>query len=334
MSHAVHPQPDLVDRETLAHVVELALAGAGADAAPLAIVERRPNPHASSFPGEILTCRLAGQGEVRLIYKYAHTMAADRTQYRGNLAYEANVYREVLKPLSLSTARFYGTYTDGATGETWLVLEYLERSLFVHHVEDPAATMVAAARWIGAFHAAGEARLADPSLAFLNRFDRSYYTQLINRARLLVDRLPEPSAWFPAFLQELEPEMTSLLSSSLTVVHGEYYPRNILFRDGQIYPVDWETAAVGPGELDLASLTEGWDEETARECEREYQRARWPEGPPAGFERRLTAARSYWPLRWLGRRAGWSITENCVPLLEQLRVIGEARDHIPSRMPV
>jgi hypothetical protein len=57
-----------------------------------------------------------------------------------------------------------------------------------------------------------------------------------------------------------------------------------------IYPVDWESAAVAAGEIDLAALTEGWPPGFVEQCELEYQRARWPEGPPTGFERRLAAA--------------------------------------------
>jgi len=64
--------------------------------------------------------------------------------------------------------------------------------------------------------------------------------------------------------------------------------------------VDWETAAIAPGEIDLATLTEGWPPEVSRQFEAEYQRARWPGGSPAGFQRNLDVARVYMQLRWLG----------------------------------
>jgi thiamine kinase-like enzyme len=93
-----------------------------------------------------------------------------------------------------------------------------------------------------------------------------------------------------------------LLAESPTVIHGEYYPDNILYRGGRIYPVDWESAALAAGVIDLASLTEGWPDELVRECSHQYQAARWPSGTPDGFNRRLWAARLYLQFRWLGDR--------------------------------
>jgi aminoglycoside phosphotransferase (APT) family kinase protein len=56
-----------------------------------------------------------------------------------------------------------------------------------------------------------------------------------------------------------------LLRLPVTLIHGEFYPSNVLVkRDGdriRVCPVDWETAAIGPGLLDLAALTSGrWTE--------------------------------------------------------------------------
>ena len=65
-------------------------------------------------------------------------------------------------------------------------------------------------------------------------------------------------------------------------------------------PAALRTAAIAPGEIDLATLTEGWPPEVSRQFELEYLRARWPAGPPAGFQRNLDLARVYMQLRWLG----------------------------------
>ena len=61
-----------------------------------------------------------------------------------------------------------------------------------------------------------------------------------------------------------------LISEPQTIIHGEYYPANILIKDGAIYPIDWESAAVGPGEIDLATLIEGWDQKLAEEAKQAY----------------------------------------------------------------
>ena len=86
------------------------------------------------------------------------------------------------------------------------------------------------------------------------------------------------------------------------MIHGEYYPKNILVRDAAILPVDWESAAAGVGEIDLATLTTGWGPAVRSACEGAYVASRWPEGAPHGFERRLDLARMYVRLCWLEGR--------------------------------
>ena len=57
-----------------------------------------------------------------------------------------------------------------------------------------------------------------------------------------------------------------LLSQPSTVIHGEFYPSNVIMTgqpDGVLpCPIDWETASVGPAVLDLAALMAGeWGEQ-------------------------------------------------------------------------
>jgi len=90
--------------------------------------------------------------------------------------------------------------------------------------------------------------------------------------------------------------------------------------------VDWESAAVAAGETDLAALTEGpWAEEIVRQCESEYQCARWGSGRPADFERRLDAARLYLHFRWLGERpdSNTADREKASWRFKELRAIGQ-----------
>jgi hypothetical protein len=99
-----------------------------------------------------------------------------------------------------------------------------------------------------------------------------------------------------------------LVDGSLTAVHGEFYPQNILIGSDQVYSVDWQSAAIARGEIDLASLTEGWsNRELVRQCELTYKQARWPQGAPGDFESALSIARVYWPLRWLGDEPEWAV---------------------------
>ena len=93
-----------------------------------------------------------------------------------------------------------------------------------------------------------------------------------------------------------------LVEGSLTVIHGEYYPDNVLVRETVVHPVDWQTAAVAAGEIDLAALTERWPRGVAEQCENAYRRARWGDRTPASFHETLLAARLYLHFRWPGDR--------------------------------
>ena len=112
-----------------------------------------------------------------------------------------------------------------------------------------------------------------------------------------------------------------LCASARTLIHGEFYPRNILLDDGRVYPVDWETASIGPGALDLASLIEGWPKPVREDCERAYTKARWPSDVPADFTAELTAAHLYWQLVWLQRRLTQSSADEICEYVAHLDAI-------------
>jgi len=166
-------------------------------------------------------------------------------------------------------------------------------------MREPSAAMTLAARWIGRFHNATEECLLGASMRSLTRYDAEYYLAWARRTSLLADHLRQRFPWLTTLCGRFEEVVALLLASPQSVIHGEYYPSNVLFRGGTVYPIDWESAAVAAGEIDLASLTENWGAEIERQCELEYQRVRWPKGSPADFERRLCSARLYLQFRWL-----------------------------------
>ena len=102
-------------------------------------------------------------------------------------------------------------------------------------------------------------------------------------------------------------------------------------QDGVIYPVDWESAAIAAGEIDLASLTDRWPSSIIEQCELEYQHARWPQGAPVEFERRLTTARLYLHFRWLGelRDAHTAHVWRFERRFEDIRSLGEKLHLLP-----
>ena len=149
--------------------------------ADLTILDRGPAVYVSSFPSEVVTCRFNDGRELQLFckyasaWKYAYRLIHRAHGHRGGVAYEAEVYRSVLQPLQTSTPTFYGAHRDETSGQTWLILEYLDGSVRANKRASQPATMSRAARWIGRFHAANEARLASAAMPCLTRYDAEYY---------------------------------------------------------------------------------------------------------------------------------------------------------------
>jgi len=166
--------------------------------------------------------------------------------------------------------------------------------------------MKLAARWIGEFHSANETLVSGAWVSFLTAYDPAFYLGWPRRASRFAGPLKGRFTWLPDLCKSVKAEIVALAALPQTVIHGEYYPHNIMFQAGVVRPVDWETAAVAPGEIDLAALTDGWPPDVSRDLEAEYQHARWPSGPPPEFERNLDRARAFLQLRWLGDLPEWT----------------------------
>ncbi len=287
---------------------------------PVTVLHREAHIYQSTFPSEVVTCRLNNGRTVRLFCKYSGEQDCGSYGHWGGVAYEAEVYRHVLEHSGNSVPRFYGTYDDVTRSRTWLIVEYLDNSLRVHKEPD---ALVASARWIGRFHATCEALSKEPRMAFLGAYDREYYLGWARRASHFAGPLHQRFPWFDSLCRQFDEFVALLLACRQTVIHGEFYPANILVKDGVIYPVDWESAAVGAGEIDLASLTERWDEDDAGPCELAYRRARWPEDVTADFALRLDAAKAYLSFRWLGDNQELTMQEGSLWHFERLFALGK-----------
>jgi aminoglycoside phosphotransferase len=237
------------------------------------VLGREPNANAGRSPSELVTCLASGE-ILRLFCKYENGRAA--------LAYEASVYREVLEPAGVASARFYGTHA--ADGSMWLVLGDLGELPHLSEIGD-FESMVAAAGWLGRMHGSCEAKpflrelRADDHLAFMHEAQAE--------AALARDEAP----WLIRLGERYRELAPRLLSGDKVVCHGDFYTHNILVDEGRVYPVDWEEAALDVGETDLACLTDGWPVRYARACELAYAEARWPGGAPSDFDARVGLAR-------------------------------------------
>jgi aminoglycoside phosphotransferase (APT) family kinase protein len=287
----------------------------------LRIRERVPAIWSSTYPSEIVTCR-AGQRELRLYCKYMAGLRYQSYGHRGGLQYETEVYRRILQSSLLPTARYYGAYLEPETRDVWLILEYLDGSLRLPKAPQPRS-LLEAARWIGRFHSTNEPRVSRPAASFLSRYDSEYYLGWACRTVEYAHGLQPVLPWLEPLCGRFQQCAEILLSGPQTIIHGEFYPHNILVSDGIIYPIDWESAAIAAGEIDLAMLTEGWNPDDVRRCEAEYRQARWNGVTPRDFVRRLAVARLYQSLRWLGERRDWTLNKGNRYYFDQLRAIGE-----------
>jgi len=310
------PQSVLPDLPTLTKRLTAGLRDS-ADNGSAVKVLKRARPHfMSTFPNEIVTCQWPGGRKRRVFIKYGGNHNHPAWGHRGDLAYEAEVYQRVLRPLLEFRPKCLGAHTYPETGETALFLEYADRCVPLSEVSwkrriCKPQPMLQTARWLAQFHARHERRVDEPSLAFLKRYDESYYRGWAQRtfefARPLQPRFP----WLPQLAGCGDEWFAPLLRAAPTVIHGEFDAKTVLVRGQKLFLLDWESAAIAPGEIDLAMLTDGagWPAKLVRRCEDHYQRARWPGGAPDGLKRTLAAARIYVQFRWLGDRPEKTLRE-------------------------
>ncbi|KAB2661273.1 MAG: aminoglycoside phosphotransferase family protein [Verrucomicrobia bacterium] len=177
-----------------------------------------------------------------------------------------------------------------------------------------------AARWLGGMHAAfglGPGFRDDSGMSHLPRHDARFFATWAIRAAEFV-RLrfgtgsPRTRRRFERIVADYDAVVRRLVRMPVTLVHGEFYPSNILLRpDGSICPVDWELAAIGPGLLDVAALVSGeWTAAQRARMANAYRRAlesagRTP-GPVDAMSADIDCCRLHLAMQWLGWAADWN----------------------------
>jgi len=325
-----HPRPPDLDRLTAGLAAVLRPDGS---ADRVTVLEREKNLNESSFRTEIVTCRVGRRrSPLPLFIKYGTSHFNRAFGHRGDVAFEARVYRDVLQPLRMSTPTFYGLYETGDPGVAWLIIEYVKDGIRTSQCPDPKA-MIHAARWIGRFHAANQRRPQMRRLAFLRRYDEAYYRGWSQRTERLYAPWRTLFPWVAPMCREFRRRIPTLLKAPHTVIHGEYFGANILYQNGTSRPLDWQSTAVAPGEIDLVSLTHSFPTPVRERCEREYTKSRWPGGAPDAFDEIVAAARLYVDFRWLGdpkrmtppigRGGNWLLKKRQKRFLTDLRTAAE-----------
>jgi hypothetical protein len=318
--HAAYPSPAAdaeqadrtIDRADLCDQLSALLGeGSGARVESLTL---RANAYESTYPTEVLTCVMADGSTKQLFLK---RLVAERAQWFRPKppAYEAHVYATVLQHAPVALPRCFGTVRRA--GVTCLVLEYLEGA---QRVTSPEG-LSDAARWLARFHEHSADWLASAS----DEIRHSLYQYDDNHLRRCLDNLSRawqstrPPAWLEVVIERSREALQDYLSASPSALHGEFYPENVLVCGGRVYPVDWESAGLGPGAMDLASLVEGWPEQARTQCIAAYAEVagREPEDVARQVDLGALCVHLWWLSIWPQRAA---------PTLERLRRVATRLD--------
>ena len=274
----------------------------------IADLHSRPYPYATSFRLDEVTVEFDdGRRDVLILKDFDRArMLPDARRHRPVVAdqdhREIETYRRVLAPAGIGP-RCQAAVVDAAIPRYWLLTERV-RGVELWQIGD-ITVWERVVRWIAQLHAAFAGRrrelLADhPHLRVL---DAPWFDDWTWRA---LARLSTSSDTRAATLRralegiDLGGELAELPA---TFIHGEFYPSNVMIGTGdhetEVYPLDWETAAIGPAMVDLAAIASGWDELTEARLVRAY-------GLHDCASRALLLCRLHFAIRWISWPEQWT----------------------------
>ena len=204
----------------------------GCEPSTVTVVARRRNVQTSTWPSEIVDCRLGDDRRLRLLLKHGPGDARNAHGHPVGPAYEALVYETVLAPAGLAHP-FLGSVHRSGSPSMCLVLEYLDHGWWRMNLAEDLRAIVRVAAWLGKFHRTATAR-AGALAGALNVYDAEYYEGWAQRSVRYVPALSDRFGWFKWVCRGFGRLGTELASGPLTVVHGEFYPHNVLVHDGHV----------------------------------------------------------------------------------------------------
>jgi hypothetical protein len=282
-------------------------------------IERRPSPYRTSFPIEELKVDRQGGPSLAIIWKDLSRSSLSEAARGAKPAFlydplrEIEVYESLLPAARLGTPVCYGTGVDESLRRYWLFIEHVTgRELY--QIGDFEIWREAAA-WLARLHAhyfVDFARVRGAS--HLVDCDEAFYRLWIERA-IAFAHDGTARARLNWLAKRYDAIVERLLGLPTTLLHGEFYPSNVLVADlpceRRICPVDWEMAARGPGLIDLAALTAGnWDDDQRTALAQAY-RDTWqahglPIDAPQDFGMALDCCRIHLAVQWLGWSSEWA----------------------------
>jgi hypothetical protein len=267
------------------------------------INSRRRVEGIGTFASETVECELGDGSKLMVFCKHFHFGPEESGARESDRFYEISVYRRVLRDIPLTLPAFLGAWTDSASGEALMLLEYLEDATRVTLPADYRTMMERAAAWSASFHRKAAELLESSDLSFLEAFELDVFP---SRCQSLVAAIPAElgggnRGWIERLTERFDAVLEIVRSAPVTVIHGEYYPQNVLQRNQMIYPVDWETARLGMGEMDLAMLLEGdWGpSDVVERCVTAYARERSGAHDMRAVRKRFIAGQVLMAVHWL-----------------------------------
>jgi len=279
-------------------------------------IERHPLAESTSS-GELLRVQTGGQA-LELYFKDYGRCRLPREDDRGPRR-EIEVYRQILDPDLLGTARHVGSLREPEDGRTWLLLERVRGSRLA---DLDLAHWRTAAAWLGRLHGQAAARgIAEQPPASLAVHDLAHLNATAEEAlRVMASIDPRLERDLLDAIEGYEEGLVRLHEQPRTLVHGSFVPENILIDPTatplRVAPVDWEQAALGCVMYDVASLVDGLKREERdqlllvhREAALEFG-LRLPE--PLDARELVAILRQYRILRSLGQSVRQSLPRTAI----------------------
>lgn len=257
------------------------------------VIRREPNRGTGTFRAETVVCALA-DGAIEMFWcKYGERPDRDTYGHRDGLARERATYEFLTSQDVTQIPRFVGFGREGEL--EFILLEFVPDAIRVSRRPE---LMQEAARIAGDLHR--EFGIQPEFARWCPAYSADYYRVWAERT---LSKLDAPSSRKYAVEHVIEKYLNVIQDVSevpQSFIHGEYVPRNIIASGDALYVLDWESAALGLGEIDLVALIDKWDGDVREKCIATYVDARWGEEAPTDFELRFSVAEIYWQLRWLG----------------------------------
>ena len=308
-------QPATVDEE-ITHLIqetlEAGLARSRGRPARIRELQRDATSRSSSFRTERLRVTTDDGEQLGIYFKDLHPQHqvtqswALRRADRMPSNREVQMYQVVLSPERFGTLALYGARWEPERGRCWLFIEDVGQHML--QSERDVVPWADACRWAARFHAATRDLPAAPT-AFLPVYDEGRYRRCAERVQRMLERLDATEgAVVRRGLDYFTERIEWLSSLPRCVIHGQFFGKNIMLRPPpathRIAVIDWETAALGPGLFDLASISSGkWRPEQRLAMWQAYldeyraatgQPIEWEE-----FQREFTAVAVFHALDWL-----------------------------------